>query len=151
MKKLWLCLCAGLLPLAAAAAWVFLDDNRGNGSEYYETSIENKGRSSVIKTFAEVAVKGQAPSYDPKTLKVTGLVPFLSELSSYEFNCKDQSVQLTSRTFYVDRGGKVPLMTHKENDKFIQESNSDFAKQFRKTPVNLDSEKMVKLSKLACK
>ena len=136
-------------PLAQAT-WLFLGFDNGNAAEYYDPSIENKGQTAVVKSFSQKPVKDMVPIYDPAKPEKYTLVSFRAEQSSYEFNCKEKSIQLTSRTFYHDVQGKFPIITHTAKDKAIEEGNSDFAKQFRKSMVNARSGKNTRLMALAC-
>lgn len=151
-KKLWtVCALLGLTQASVQAAWLHLSDNNGNSNEYYDSAIDSRGKTSNIKTFNALAVKAQVPLYNPKAKPKVQLARYASELSTYEFNCKDKTVQLTSRTFYADVDGKLPIVTHKGKDTFIQESNSEFANQFKSTPIYSDSAKNMLLMGLACK
>lgn len=151
MKRWMVFAMCGIAQAVAHAAWLHLSDNNGNANEYYDSAIENRGKTSNIKTFNALAVKAQVPLYNPKAKPKVQLTRYSSELSTYEFNCKDKTVQLMSRTFYADVDGKLPIVTHKSKDTFIQESNSDFAHQFKPTPVYSDHAKNVLLMSLACK
>jgi hypothetical protein len=141
----------GMTHGVGQAAWLHLSDNNGNANEYYESAIDNRGKTSNVTTFNALAVKAQVPLYNAKAKPKVQLARYSSELSIYEFNCKDKTVQLTSRTFYADVDGKLPIVTHKSKDTFIQESNSEFARQFKTTPVYSDSSKNNFLMGLACK
>lgn len=136
-------------PLAQAG-WVFLGFDNGNAAEYYDANIENKGPTSTIKSFSEKTVKDMVPIYDPNKPEKYTLVMFRSEQSSYEFNCKDKTIQLVSRTFYHDVQGRFPIITHQAKDKAIEEGNSEFARQFRKSDINPRSGKNTRLMALAC-
>lgn len=138
-----------VFPLAHAA-WVFLGFDNGNAAEYYDPSIDSKGQSVVIKNFSQKTVKDMVPIYDPKKPEKYTLILFRSEQSSYEFNCKEKSIQLVSRTFYHDVQGHFPIITHNAKDKVIEEGNSEFARQFRKSEINPRSGKNNRLMALAC-
>jgi hypothetical protein len=43
----------------------------------------------------------------------------------------------------------VPFITHKVKDTFIQGSNSEFAKQFIKTPLHFDDIKHYRMAEVA--
>jgi hypothetical protein len=47
--------------------------------------------------------------------------------------------------------GKVPFITHKVKDTFIQESNSEFARQFIKTPLHFEDIRHYRMYEVACK
>ena len=132
------------------AAWVFLGFDNGNAAEYYDPAIDSKGQSAVVKSFSQKTVKDMVPIYDPKKPEKYTLVKFRSEQSSYEFNCKENTIQLTSRTFYHDVQGHFPIITHNAKDKVIEEGTSDFARQFRKSDINPRSGKNTRLMALAC-
>jgi hypothetical protein len=134
----------------AQAAWVFLGFDNGNAAEYYDPKIDNKGQSAVVKSFSQKTVKDMVPIYDPKKPEKYTLILFRSEQSSYEFNCKDNTIQLVSRTFYHDVQGHFPIITHNAKDKAIEEGNSEFARQFRKSDINPRSGKNTRLKSLAC-
>ena len=133
------------------AAWVRLGDVYGNADVYYDNQIDNTGKNSVIRTFMALPVRSQAPIFDPKLPLKVRLVIYRSELSSYEFDCKNQTVQLAYRVFYEDVDGKIPLITHKAKDEAITQSNSSFAMQFAKKSVYPNNYQAVKLMGLACK
>lgn len=151
MKRWMVLALCGMAQALAHAAWLHLSDNNGNANEYYDSAIDSRGKTSNITTFNALAVKAQVPLYNAKAKPKVQLARYSSELSTYEFNCKDKTVQLMSRTFYADVDGKLPIVTHKSKDTFIQESNSDFAHQFKPTPVYSDHAKNVLLMSLACK
>ena len=136
----------------AQAAWVYFGDVYNASNEFYDNAIQNKGTTSVIKTFSMLPVPEQAPVHDPKAkVNATQLVKYRAELSSYEFNCKNKTVQLVDRTFYADPDGKFPIVTHKAKDAFITDSNSSFSSQFLVKPVYPNNYQAVKLMGLACK
>ena len=151
MKRVAVFVLLALSQAAVHAAWLHLSDNNGNSNEYYDSAIDSRGKTSGIKTFNALAVKAQVPLYNAKAKPKVQLTRYASELSTYEFNCKEKTVQLMSRTFYADVDGKLPIVTHKSKDTFIQESNSEFANQFKPTPVYSDSDKNNRLMSLACK
>jgi hypothetical protein len=98
-----------------------------------------------------LSVQDMVPIYDAGAPKHLRMVVYSSELSTYEFNCKDQTIHLLSRTFYNDIDGKFPVLTYKHTDKFIEQGNSDFAKQFRKRKVFPNHDKPLKMMNLACR
>ena len=150
MRWMVLAVC-GLTHALGQAAWLHLQDNHGNADEYYDSAIDKRGKTTNIKTFSALGVKGQVPLYNAKAKPKVQLARYRSEFSTYEFNCKEQTIQLTSRTFYVDVDGKFPIVTHTSKDTFIKESNSEFANQFKTTPVNPDNIRGSLLMELACK
>ena len=151
MKRWMVFAMCGMAQAVAHAAWLHLNDNHGNWDEYYDSAIDSRGKTSNIKTFSALSVKGQVPLYNAKAKPKVQLVRYRAELSNYEFNCKEKTVQLMSRTFYADADGKFPIITHTSKDTFIQESNSEFAHQFKPTPVYSDHTRNVLLMSLACK
>lgn len=133
------------------SAWVYFDDGNGSTDDYYDSAITPQGKNTTIKTFTAHAIVNRVPFYDPKIKgKVTQFVKFGSEQSSYEFDCKEKTVQLKSRVFYADLEGKFPLISYKNNDKVIQNDNSDFSKQFQKQPIYSDQSRNLRLMQLAC-
>lgn len=150
MRKAWLLALWMFTWSGANAAWVFLGFDNGNAAEYYDPSIDNKGQTSVVKSFSQKTVKDMVPIYDPKKPEKYTLILYRAEQSSYEFNCKEKTIQLVSRTFYHDVQGHFPIITHKAKDKAIEEGNSDFARQFRKGEINPRSGKNTRLMALAC-
>lgn len=153
MKKiacLWL-MCWLALQTQAWAAWVYFDGNYGNALQYYDPNIEAKGKSVTLRIFNMLTVQDMVPIYDAGAPKKLRMVVYSSDLSTYEFNCKEQTIHLLSRTFYNDVDGKFPILTYKHNDKFIEQGNSDFAKQFRKRRVFPNHDKPLKMMNLACR
>jgi hypothetical protein len=144
----WLC-----LPLVAQASWQRFGDVYGNADIWYDNKIDNKGSTSEIRTFMVYPVRAQVPLSDPKATNrdKVKLVTARSELSSYEFDCKNSTVQLKYRIFYADVDGKFMLVEHKAKDVFITESNSSFAQQFVKRPVFPNNPEVVKTMNIACK
>jgi hypothetical protein len=138
---------------AVQASWVRFGDVYGNADIWYDNKIDNKGSTSEIRTFMIYPVRRQVPLSDPKAINrdKVKLVTARSELSSYEFDCKNQSVQLKYRIFYADVDGKFMLVEHKSNDVFITESNSIFAQQFQKRPVFPNNFEVSKTMAIACK
>ena len=139
------------LTTSAWGAWTRLGDVYGNADVYYDNQIDNTGKNSVIRTFMVLPVRAQAPIFDPKLPLKVRLVTYRSELSSYEFDCKNKTVQLGYRVFYEDVDGKIPLITHKAKDEAITQSNSAFSQQFERKPVYPNNYQGVKLMGLACK
>lgn len=150
MRNAWLLVLFCLMGSGANAAWVFLGFDNGNAAEYYDPKIDSKGPGATVKSFSQKTVKDMVPIYDPKRPEKYTLILFRSEQSSYEFDCKEKTVQLVSRTFYQDVQGRFPIITHNAKDKAIEEGNSEFAKQFRKSNVNARSGKNTRLMALAC-
>ena len=150
MKRIGALACLILMCSTANAAWVFLGFDNGNAAEYYDPSIDTKGQTVVVKSFSQKTVKDMVPIYDPKKPEKYTLILFRSEQSSYEFNCKEKTIQLVSRTFYHDVQGHFPIITHSAKDKVIEEGNSEFARQFRKSDINPRSGKNTRLMNLAC-
>jgi len=151
MKRWMVFALCGMAQAVAHAAWLHLNDNHGNSDDYYDSAIDSRGKTTNIRTFSALGVKGQVPLYNAKTKPKVQLLRYRSELSTYEFNCKDKTIQLMSRTFYADLDGKFPIITHTNKDTFIKESNSEFANQFKTTPVNPDNIRGSLLMELACK
>ena len=143
----WL-FCAVIQPVYAK--WLFLGFDNGNAAEYYDPAIDTKGQTVVVKSFSQKPVKDMVPIYDPKKPEKYTLILFRSEQSSYEFNCKEKTIQLQSRTFYHDVQGHFPIITHNAKDKVIEEGNSEFARQFKKSEIQLRSGKNMRLMSLAC-
>jgi hypothetical protein len=152
MKKVTALLVCLLFQPLGHAAWVYFDDGNGSSDDYYESTITPQGKTTVVKTFSAFSIVNRVPLYDAKVKgKVSQLVKFGSEQSSYEFDCKEKTVQLKSRVFYADREGKLVIISYKNNDKVIENDNSDFAKQFQKKPIYSDQSRNLKLMALACK
>lgn len=145
-----LLVCGLLFPVWGHAAWQFLGFDNGNAAEYYDPAIQSKGQVKVITSFSEKPLQDMVPIHDPKHLDKYTLLMFRSEQSTYEFDCKAKTVQLTSRIFYRDVQGRFPLLTHTAKDPDVADASSEFAKQFRKTPVNARSGKNTRLMALAC-
>jgi hypothetical protein len=151
MKKIALLLGLWCVQNLALASWVYFDGNYGNALVYYDPNIEVKGKSSTLKIFNMLTVQDMVPIYDAGAPKKLRMVVYSSELSTYEFNCKEETIHLKSRTFYNDVDGKFPILTYKNTDKFIEQGNSDFAKQFRKRKVFPNHDKPLKMMNLACR
>lgn len=153
MKKIILSSLLTLIAWSAPvqATWVYFDGNYGNALQYYDPNIEVKGQAATLKIFNMLAVKDMVPIYDAGEPKKLRMVVYASDLSTYDFNCKEQTVHLVSRTFYNDVDGKFPILTYKHTDKFIEQGNSDFAKQFRKRKVYPNHDKPLKMMNLACR
>jgi hypothetical protein len=142
--------CSVITP--SQAAWTRFGDVYGNADIWYDNKIDNKGSTSEIRTFMIYPVRAQVPLSDPKATNrdKVKLVTARSELSSYEFDCKNSTVQLKYRIFYADVDGKFMLVEHKAKDVFIADSNSSFAQQFVKRPVFPNNPEMVKTMNIAC-
>ena len=140
-----------LASAAAPAAWVLMDDNYGNGDEYFDPAIKNKGPLSTIRTFMVLPIRAQVPVYDPNSEPKVKLKLYNSELSVYDIDCKKRTIRLTSRSFYLDRDAKILMVTHGYKDTFIQESNSRFAQQFKVTSIAPEFPKTLRMLTLACK
>ena len=151
MKKITLLFSCLLCHPLVDAAWVFFDSANGTSDEYYESTIKPQGKTTTIKTFSAFSLPNRVPIYDPKVPgKVVNLVKSASEQSSLEFDCKEKTVQLKSRVFYADLAGKFPIISYKNNDKVIEDDNSDFSKQFQKKPIDTDQSRNLRLMRLAC-
>jgi hypothetical protein len=133
------------------AGWVFLTNNSHGASDYYYSPVENKGKLKGLRTFTQMPVDGKVPFHSPKAVVKVTLYNYTSEQSMYEINCQEQSIQLIERIFYRDMAGKSPLITHKVKDTFIQESNSEFARQFIKTPLHFDDIRHFRMYEAACR
>ena len=151
MKKIACLLWILLAQQPASAAWVYFDGNYGNALQYYDPNIQVKGKASTLKIFNMLSVQDMVPIYDAGAPKHLRMVVYSSELTTYEINCKDQTIHLISRTFYNEIDGKFPVPTYKHTDKFIEQGNSDFAKQFRKRKVFPNHDKPLKMMNLACR
>lgn len=144
-------LAASVIALPARADWQFFNANYGNSDEYYYVPIDKKGAKATVRNFSYSNVTAQAPVPNNKDLKKpVKLVTYLSEQSTYEINCKDKTIQLTQRIFYEDSKGNFPVLVHNLKDPYIQQSTSEFAKQFIKTPLNYAHSKLRALWDLAC-
>lgn len=144
-------LAASVIALPAHADWQFFNANYGNSDEYYYVPIDKKGAKATVRNFSYSNVTAQAPVPNNKDLKKpVKLVTYLSEQSTYEINCKDKTIQLTQRIFYEDSKGNFPVLVHNLKDPYIQQSTSEFAKQFIKTPLNYAHSKLRALWDLAC-
>jgi len=135
---------------SAGAGWVYFTNNNSNASEYYFAPVENKGKVKVLRTFTQMPLDAKVPFHTPKAVVKVTLYNYSSEQSTYEINCQDQSIQLTERIFYRDIAGKVPFITHNVKDAFVQGSNSEFARQFIKTPLHFDDIKHYRMHEVAC-
>ncbi len=152
MKKTTLLLACLLSHPFVGAAWVYFDNASGTADEYYDTAIKPQGKTTNVKTFSAFSMANRVPTYDPKVPgKVLSLLKFSSEQSLLEFDCKEKTVQLKSRIFYADAEGKIPIITYKNNDKVIEDDNSDFAKQFQKKPISSDQTRNLRLMQVACR
>jgi hypothetical protein len=144
-------LAATAIALPAHADWQFFNANYGNSDEYYYVPIDKKGAKATVRNFSYTNVTAQAPVPNNKDLKKpVKLITYLAEQSTYDINCNDKTIQLTQRIFYEDSKGNIPILVHNLKDPYIQESNSEFAKQFIKTPLNYAHSKLRALWDLAC-
>jgi hypothetical protein len=151
MAKYLFVLCVLALQPSVWAGWVFFTNNNSSGNEYYFSPVEDKGKIKVLRTFTYMPLEGKVPFHTPKAIVKVTLYPFASEQSTYEINCQDQTIQLMTRIFYRDGAGKVPFITHNQNDTFIQQSNSEFARQFLKTRIHYEDIKHFRMAEVACK
>ena len=135
----------------AWSGWVFFTNNSHGSNDYYYSPIEDKGKVKVLRTFTQMPVDAKVPFHTPKAVVKVTLYPFASEQSTYEINCQEQTIQLMTRIFYRDGAGKVPFITHNQNDTFIQQSNSEFARQFLKTRIHYEDIKHYRMAEVACK
>jgi hypothetical protein len=135
----------------AWSGWVFFTNNNHGSSDYYYSPIEDKGKVKVLRTFTQLPVDAKVPFHTPKAVVKVTLYNYSSEQSTYEINCQEQSIHLQERIFYRDLVGKVPFITHKVKDTFIQQSNSEFARQFIKTPLHFEDIRHYRMHELACK
>lgn len=151
MTKYLFVLCVALLQPSAWAGWVFFTNNNSSANEYYFYPIEDKGKVKVMRTFTYPPLEGKVPFHTPKAVVKVTLYPYASDQSTYEINCQEQTIQLMTRIFYRDGAGKVPFITHNQNDVFIQQSNSEFARQFLKTRIHYEDIKHYRMAEIACK
>ena len=151
MAKYLFVLCALTFQPAAWAGGVFFTNNNSSANEYYFSPVEDKGKIKVLRTFTYPPLEGKVPFHTPKAVVKVTLYPFASEQSTYEINCQEQTIQLMTRIFYRDGAGKVPFITHNQNDTFIQQSNSEFARQFLKTRIHYEDIKHYRMAEVACK
>ena len=151
MTKYLFVLCVAMLQPSTWAGWVFFTNNNSSANEYYFYPLEDKGKVKVLRTFTYPPLEGKVPFHTPKAVVKVTLYPFASEQSTYEINCQDQTIQLMTRIFYRDGAGKVPFITHNQNDVFIQQSNSEFARQFLKTRIHYEDIKHYRMAEIACK
>jgi len=150
MHHYLLVLFAVVLQPSAWAGWVYFTNNNHATNEYYYSPVENKGKVKVLRTFTQLPIDAKVPNHTPKAVVKVTLYNYSSEQSTYELNCQDQTIQLMARIFYRDIAGKVPFITHAAKDTFIQGSNSEFAKQFIKTPLHFDDIKHYRMYEVAC-
>jgi hypothetical protein len=148
-KYLLLALGLALQP-TVWAGWVYFTNNNHGSNDYYYAPLENKGKVKVLRTFTQLPVDAKVPLHTPKAVVKVMLYNYASEQSTYEINCQEQSIQLMERIFYRDMVGKVPFITHRVKDTFIQESNSEFARQFIKTPLHFDDIRHYRMYEVAC-
>jgi hypothetical protein len=135
----------------AWSGWVFFTNNSHGSNDYYYSPIEDKGKVKVLRTFTQMPVDAKVPFHTPKAVVKVTLYNYSSEQSTYEINCQEQSIHLMERIFYRDIAGKVPFITHKVKDTFIEQSNSEFAKQFIKTPLHFDDIRHYRMYEVACR
>lgn len=133
------------------AGWVFLTNNNHGANDYYYSPVEDKGKVKVLRTFSQLPVDAKVPFHTPRAIVKVTLYNYSSEQSKYEINCQEQSIHLIERIFYLDMVGKRPFITHRVKDTFIQESNSEFAKQFIKTRLHFDDIRHYRMHEIACK
>jgi len=151
MHKYLLLLFVIALQPSVWAGWVYFTNNNHGSNDYYYAPLEDKGKVKVLRTFTQMPVDAKVPYHTPKAVVKVTLYNYSSEQSTYEINCQEQSIQLMERIFYRDMAGKVPFITHQTKDAFIQGSNSEFAKQFIKTPLHFDDIKHYRIHEVACK
>ena len=151
MHKYLLVLLLALAHSFAWAGWVYFTNNNHGSNDYYYAPLEDKGKVKVLRTFTQLPVDAKVPFHTPKAVVKVTLYNYSSEQSTFEINCQDQTIQLMERIFYRDIVGKVPFITHKVKDTFIQESNSEFARQFIKTPLHFDDIRHYRMYEVACK
>ena len=151
MSKYLFLLCAVVWHSTLWAGWVFLTNNSHGANDYYYAPVEDKGKIKVLRTFTQMPVDAKVPFHTPKAVVKVTLYNYSSEQSTYEINCQEQTIQLMERIFYRDMVGKVPFITHQGKDTFIQQSNSEFAKQFIKTPLHFDDIRHYRMHEAACR
>ena len=151
MHKYLLVLFAIALQPSVWAGWVYFTNNSHGSSDYYYAPVEDKGKVKGLRTVTQLPVDAKVPFHTPKAVVKVMLYNYSSEQSTYEINCQEQSIQLMERIFYRDMVGKEPFITHKSKDTFIQQSNSEFAKQFIKTPLHFDDIRHYRMYEVACK
>ena len=151
MHQYLLVFLATVLTPSAWAGWVYFTNNNHGSNDYYYAPVEDKGKVKVLRTFTQLPVDAKVPLHTPKAVVKVTLYNYSSEQSTYEINCQDQSIQLMERIFYRDMAGKIPFITHQSKDAFVQQSNSEFAKQFIKTPLHLDDIRHYRMREAACK
>ena len=151
MSKYLFLYCAVVWHSTLWAGWVFLTNNNHGANDYYYAPVEDKGKIKVLRTFTQMPVDAKVPFHTPKAVVKVTLYNYSSEQSTYEINCQEQTIQLMTRIFYRDGAGKVPFITHNQNDTFIQQSNSEFARQFLKTRIHYEDIKHFRMAEVACK
>ncbi len=151
MSKYLLFFCTLIMSTSSWAGWVFLTNNSHGANDYYYSPLEDKGKVKVLRTFTQLPVDAKVPYHTPKAVVKVTLYNYSSEQSKYEINCQEQTIHLIERIFYLDMVGKRPFITHKVKDTFIQQSNSEFAKQFIKTPLHFDDIRHYRMHEIACK
>ncbi len=151
MSKYLLFFCTLITSTSSWAGWVFLTNNSHGANDYYYSPLEDKGKVKVLRTFTQLPVDAKVPYHTPKAVVKVMLYNYSSEQSKYEINCQERTIDLIERIFYLDMVGKRPFITHKVKDTFIQESNSEFAKQFIKTRLHFDDIRHYRMHEIACK
>ena len=151
MYKYLLVISVLTMSASSWAGWVFLTNNSHGANDYYYAPLEDKGKVKILRTFTQLPVDAKVPYHTPKAVVKVMLYNYSSEQSTYEINCQEQTIHLTERIFYQDMVGKRPFITNKVKDTFIQQSNSEFAKQFIKTPLHFDDIRHFRMHEIACK
>jgi hypothetical protein len=151
MSKYFIFLAVVLSQSTVWAGWVYFTNNNHASNEYYYSPVENKGKVKVMRTFTHLPIDAKVPYHTPKAVVKVTLYNYSSEQSTFEINCQEQTIQLMERIFYRDAIGKVPFITHSAKDNFIQGSNSEFAKQFIKTPLHFEDTKHYRMAEVACR
>jgi len=151
MAKFLFLLLALVMQSGAWAGWLFFTNNNHGSNDYYFSPLEDKGKLKVLRTFSQLPVDAKVPFHTPKAVVKVMLYNYSSEQSTYEINCQEQSIHLVERIFYRDLVGKVPFITHRVKDTFIRESNSEFARQFIKTPLHFDDIRHFRMHEIACR
>jgi hypothetical protein len=135
---------------SVSAGWVFFTNNSHGSNDYYYSPVEDRGKVKVLRTFVQLPIDAKVPFHTPKAVVKVTLYNYSSEQSNYEINCQEQTIQLMERIFYRDMVGKVPFITHRVKDTFIQQSNSEFARQFIKTPLHFEDIRHYRMYEVAC-
>jgi hypothetical protein len=151
MHKYLLVLVFAVSQSCVWAGWVYFTNNNHGSNDYYYSPVEDKGKVKILRTFTQLPVDAKVPFHTPKAVVKVTLYNYSSEQSTFEINCQEQTIQLLERIFYRDMVGKVPFITHKVKDTFIQESNSEFARQFLKTPLHFEDIRHYRMYEVVCK